>query len=219
MSIMKKSHTLFIAQFSILLAIEALFCFTVLGSIPFTPVIVATLGMIPVIITAIMLGVWAGTAMGAFAGLFSFIVWTFMPPNPLLAFAFTPFATAGAFSGNFGSVLICFAPRILVGTVAGLSYKLLSKKIKKDIPCFVISAVLGSLVNTFGVLGGIWLFFGKQYSSAVSDMSGAAMTILYIVGFLILTNGIPEAVVSAIVCPAVCKPLKMVLARSGKNKE
>ena len=223
--VMKKPNTLFLAQFGVLLAIEALFCFTFLGSLPAIGPIVATLGMIPVIITAVILGVRAGTLMGFFAGLFSFIVWTFMPP-PLsapFAFVFSPFHTFGDFQGNFGSVLICFVPRILVGTVAGLVYKALQKVASEpphiDILWFSVAAVAGSLTNTFGVLGGIWLFFGAQYASAVSEVTGAAMTILYIVGFTILTSGLPEAAVSAIVCSGVCKPLKIVLGKRKTNNE
>lgn len=90
----KKPNTLFIAQFAILLALEAVFCFTVLGSIPIGP-LVATLAMLPVIVAGILLGTGAGAAMGFAAGLFSFIVWTFMPPNPVTAFVFTPAAAPG----------------------------------------------------------------------------------------------------------------------------
>ena len=91
----KKPNTLFIAQFAILLALEAIVCFTPLGSIPIGP-LVATLAMLPVIVAGILLGTGAGAAMGFAAGLFSFIVWTFMPPNPVTAFVFTPTA-AGEF--------------------------------------------------------------------------------------------------------------------------
>jgi uncharacterized membrane protein len=116
-----------LVQFSILLAIEAIVCFTPLGSIPLAPpLIVATLGMIPVIIAGILLGLWAGTLMGAFAGLFSFIVWTFMPPSPM-AFVFTPFASIGDAHGNFWSLLICFAPRVGVGVVTAGLFILLRK--------------------------------------------------------------------------------------------
>ena len=55
---------LFIAQFGILLALEAIVCFTPLGSLPAIGPIVATLSHIPVIITAIVLGTGAGAAMG-----------------------------------------------------------------------------------------------------------------------------------------------------------
>ena len=204
----KKSSTLFLVQFGLLLAIEAIFCFTPLGSLPAVGPIVATLGMIPVIITALLLGTKAGTAMGAFAGLFSFIVWTFMPPSPLVAFVFTPFYTLGDYAGNFGSLVICFVPRILVGTVTGSTYKLLRRRLPgKNGLCCAISGALGSLTNTFFVLGGIWLFFGDQYATLVGDV------IIKIIGLTVLTSGIPEAVVSAIVAPAVCKPLQIVMAK------
>ena len=206
----QNKKTLFLAQFSILLAIEAIFCFIPpLGSIPVGP-IVATLAMIPVILTALLLGPKAGTVMGAFAGLFSFIVWTFTPPSPIVAFVFTPFYSFGEFSGGFGSVLICFVPRILVGTVSGLAYKGLVKVFpQKNVLCFALSGVLGTLTNTIGVLGGIWLFFGDQYSSVL----GASM--ISLIGLTVLTNSIPEIVVSAIAAPAVCRPVKMILSKKG----
>jgi len=122
-SVSKK--TIFLAQFAMLLAIEAIVCFTPLGSLPIGPM-VATLGMVPVIITAIILGTPAGTAMGFFTGLFSFLVMTFTPPTPV-AFVFTPFYSIGAVHGNFWSLVICFVPRILVGTVTGLCFSLFSR--------------------------------------------------------------------------------------------
>ncbi len=200
------------AQFSILLAIEALFCFTPLGSLPAIGPIVATLAMIPVIITALLLGTKAGTMMGAFAGLFSFLVWTFMTP-PLsapIAFVFTPFYSTGEFQGNFGSILICFVPRILVGTIAGAVYAAMAKALpKKDILSMGIASALGSLTNTVGVMFGIWLFFGTQFSS----VAGKAM--LAVVGSTVLFSGLPEALLAVILCTAVCKPLKVFLEKQA----
>ena len=155
---MRNKKTLFMVQFALLLAIEALFCFTALGSIPIGP-IVATLAMVPVVITSILLGTKAGTLMGFFTGLFSFIVWTFMPPSPA-AFLFTPFYSLGELGGNFWSLVICFVPRILTGTVAGICYTALKRTKMKDFLVYGLSAFLGSLVNTLLVLGGIFLFFG-----------------------------------------------------------
>lgn len=200
---MKKSRTLFLTQFAILLAIEAIFCFTPLGSIPIGP-IVATLGMIPVIITALTMGVKAGALMGFFAGLFSCIVWTFMPPSPITAFVFTPFYRLGEFQGNIGSLLICFVPRILVGVVSGGAFSAMNRKKTDKASSYAISGALGSLVNTILVMGGIWLFFGQTYSDIVGE------AILVIIGTTVLTNGIPEAVVSAIAAPAICRPLNRI---------
>jgi len=203
---LKDKKVLFLVQFSLLVAIEALFCFTPLGSLPAIGPIVATLGMIPVIMTAFLLGTKAGTAMGFLAGLFSFLVWTFMPPSPISAFLFTPFYSLGEIQGNFGSLLICFVPRILVGTVAGLTYYGLRSKIR-NYPAMLVASLLGSLTNTVGVMGGIWLFFGTQYASL------AGQSMLAVIGLTVLTSGIPEAIVSALVAPAVCRPVQIAISR------
>lgn len=198
---MKNKKIFIMTQFAILLAIEALFCFTPLGSLPIGP-IVATLALIPVVITAILLGPKLGTVMGFITGAFSLIVWTFMPPNPATAFAFSPFYSLGEFKGNFGSLLICFVPRILAGTVTGLVNKaMLKRNPKKEVLSYTVSAVAGSLLHTFGVLGGIILFFSGQYETVFGE------AILVLAGTTVLTNGIPEAIIAALAAAAICKPL------------
>lgn len=203
----KKDSVRFFIQFALLAAIEAVFCFTPLGSLPAIGPIVATLAMIPVIITSILLGTKAGTLMGAITGLFSFIVWTFTPPAPIAAFVFSPFYTLGEYQGNFFSIVICFLPRILVGTVSGVLYNALGKSMKNNVMAMVIASVVGSLVNTFGVMLGIWAFFGDQYASI------AGQGILLIIGSTVLTNGVPEAIVAGVLCPAICKPVKKFILK------
>ena len=192
-------------QFALLLAIEALVCFTPLGSLPAIGPIVATLAMVPVVITAMLLGTKAGTLMGFFTGLFSFIVWTFMPPSPIVAFVFTPFYTLGAMGGNAWSLVICFVPRILTGTVTGLCYSTFRKTKMKEFLVYGLSGFLGSMTNTLLVLGGIFVFFGQDYATAIGI---GYNLMLGIIGTTILTSGIPEAVIAWIVGYAVCKPLK-----------
>ncbi len=184
-------------KFSLLLAILAIFCFTTLGQIPIGP-LVATLAMIPVIITGISMGVAAGSAMGLMAGIFSLIVWSTNLLASPVAFVFTPLKEGG----NFGSLLICLVPRILVGTSAALSYQLLHKMMpKKQGLAIAISASIGSLINTILVMGGIWLFFGEQYATV------AGKTMLAIVGATVITNGIPEIVASIVIAVPVCMAL------------
>jgi uncharacterized membrane protein len=122
-----KGKTLLLVRFSVLLAVLAVVCFTPLGSIPLAPpLIVATLGMIPVVLAGVLFGPALGSLMGFFAGFFSFIVWTFMPPS-IMAFVFTPFYSLGDIHGNGWSLVICFVPRILVGTVSGGLYLMFKK--------------------------------------------------------------------------------------------
>jgi len=211
-----RQKILFFVQFAILLGLEAIFCFVpILGSIPFTPLVVATTAMLPVIITALLLGTAAGAFMGFFAGVFSFIVWTFTPPNPMIAFLFSPFYSLGEIQGNFFSLLICFVPRILIGVSSGLLYAALKNVMDKNKTAGVISYALcgiaGSLANTVFVLAGWYLFFAKDIAQAFEwelDMvfNGAIV-------FTFLTNGIPELILSAVVAVGVCMPLKHVLTK------
>jgi uncharacterized membrane protein len=166
--------------------------------------------MIPVIITALLLGTDAGTAMGFFAGLFSLMVWTFTPPSPI-AFVFTPFYSIGAAHGNFWSLVICLVPRILTGTVTGLSFRLFSKLNWKPIFVYSLSGILGSLTNTFLVLGGIYIFFGQNYAAAIGQSFNA---LLGLIGLTILTSGIPEAVLGAVAAYAICYPINRHMSHS-----
>lgn len=200
-----RDRTLTLTQFAMLLAIEAVVCFTPLGSLPAIGPIVATLAMVPVIITAILLGTGAGAAMGAFAGLFSFLVWTFTPPNPLVAFVFTPFYGLGTTHGNIWSLVICFVPRILVGVVTGACFKLLTRRHWKNALVYGLSGALGSLANTFGVLGGIYVFFGHSYATVLGK---GFEVLLGLIGLTILTSGIPEAVIGGVAAYAVCRPIR-----------
>jgi len=207
--------------------------------------------------------------MGFFAGLFSFIVWTAMPPTPIMAFVFTPFASIGDVHGNFWSILICFAPRIGVGVVAAglfilfrkimnpddtralpkyligavvssaiitaivfiityiiytialkatfegavawifvgvifvvlsLGFYFMFKKLvgpgaMADIVAYGASAAAASMTNTICVLGGIYLFFGRDYAEVIGIGYDA---MLGIIGLSVVTNGIPEAIVSVL---------------------
>jgi uncharacterized membrane protein len=202
-------RTIFLAQFAMLLAIEAIVCFTPLGSIPIGP-IVATLAIVPVIITAIILGTPAGTAMGFFAGLFSFLVMTFMPPSPI-AFVFTPFYSIGEIHGNFWSLVICFVPRILVGLVTGLCFSLFTRMKSNKVVTYAVSGVLGSLTNTFLVLGGIYVFFGQSYAA----LNGTSFNfVLGLLGLAVLTNGVPEAIIGGVAAYAICYPIKKHMSHS-----
>ncbi len=210
---LRHKSILFLTQFSILLAILAIICFTPLGSIPIGP-LVATIAHIPVIITAINLGVGAGSLMGFFAGLFSFIVWSFMPPNPAIAFVFTPFHAPG----NALSLVICFVPRILIGTSAGLLFKAINYYAGKskilDTLSYIIASVCGSLVNTVFVLGGIYLFFGRLYAESL----GLSYDIL--IGLLmgvVGTNGVLELIIAAVVAYAVCKPIRKFILHTDTH--
>ena len=214
----KESHNrvLRLAQFSLLLALEAIVCFTPLGSIPIAPPgIVATLSHLPVIITAILLGIGPGALMGFFFGLFSFLVWTLFPPVPPIAFLFTPFSpaiTPGGeilIGGNGFSLLICFVPRILIGVVAGLSFRISQKRRartgKGQALSYTLSGLLGSLTNTILVLSASYVFFCVP-NAALAENSYALLLLIF--GASVFINGVLEAAAAILVTNGVCHPLK-----------
>ncbi|MGF7146340.1 putative membrane protein [Anaerotaenia torta] len=145
--------------------------------------------------------------MGFFFWLFSFLVWTFMPPSPI-AFVFTPFYSLGELHGNIWSIIICFIPRILIGVVTGITHEFFSRRSLNNFFCYGISGVLGSLTSTFLVLAGIYFFFGHDYASVIGS---SYSLLLGIIGITILTNGIPEAIIGGITGMAICRPLKILL--------
>ncbi len=202
----RRKKTLFLTQFSLLLAIEAIVCFTPLGSIPIGP-LVATLSHVPVIITAITLGTGAGTLMGFFFGLFSFIVNSFVSPNAF-SFMFTPIYIAGEIQGNAWSLAICFIPRILLGLFSGLVFNALHKIFdgkKRDTLSYMAAGAVGALTNTVLVLGGAYFLIGKKLAEAY----GVAFEALFgIIMATVGTNSIMELVVAIIVAATVCPPVR-----------
>jgi uncharacterized membrane protein len=227
-----RKRILILVQFSILLAIEAVVCFSPLGSIPFTPVMVASIGMIPVIIAALLMGTLAGSLMGLFAGVFSLIVWVFTPPPSFLVLIFSPVA-----SGSFWSVIFCLVPRILVGTVTGLLFAAFSKINKSgnkiaEIFAYAVSAAVGTFMNTALVLWGGYIVFKDQLSalfegnqaiydwlSSMINAVGGSFTpetaVWTALNILVLTNGVPELLLSAVVGYAVCKPVRYILKKQN----
>ena len=191
-----RKQILFLCQFSILLAIEIIVCFTPLGTLPSLGMLSATRSHVPVIITAF--------------GMCSFIYWTFVAPGAF-SFLYTPFYSLGEYSGNFGSLLICFVPRILIGVVTALTMKGLTKLFKNEFVAATIAGVAGTLTNTLLVLGGIYIFFGTEYySMAVADSS---QTLLAFLGMVILTNGLPEAAIGGIAASAIGVPVKKAIKK------
>ncbi len=193
---MKLSITL---KVCLIIAILAIFCFTPLGSIPIGP-IVATTAMIPVVISSLTFGKTIGMIVGFTFGLFSFIYWTFILPAFPTAFLFTPFAESAGYKGNIGSLVICFLPRILIGLTPILVSDLFSKSILGDI----LGSIVGSLTNTILVITFIFIFFGNENPVI------AGKGLLAVLSATVVANGIPEAIICAIVCPAVARVLRKI---------
>ena len=164
---------------------------TGLGFIPIPPVR-ATIMHIPVIIGAIIEGPIVGSLVGLVFGLFSM---------------YQNFTAPGPTSFLFWNPIIALIPRILIGIVAYYVYSFLRNKIKSQSFNIGIASLLASFTNTAGVLSLAYLFYLERYSAILGiNPNAAAATIAGIA----LTNGIPEAIVSAIICiPVIISILKI----------
>lgn len=169
------------------------------GYIPIGPVNATTIH-IPVIIGAIMLGSKRGAILGFIFGLTSFLNASFIKPS-VFSFMFSPLYPGG----NIFSLVICFLPRILIGVNAYGVYKLVKKFIPKaDSVAICLGAIAGSLTNTILVMGMTFLFFSNEYATAKNI---AQETVLGLILGIVGTNGVPEAIVAAVISTAVCKAL------------
>ncbi|WP_368488598.1 ECF transporter S component [Clostridium sp. BJN0013] len=156
---------------------------TGLGFIPIPP-IKATIMHVPVIIGAILEGPLVGAMVGLIFGIFS-IIQSITAPTPV--------------SFVFINPLVSVLPRILIGLVSYYLYKAISSKNRRIIPMGIAAAV-GSLVNTVGVLGMIYLIYLEPYSKALNISLSAAKKGILAVAF---TNGIPEMILSVIITVSV----------------
>ena len=156
------------------------------------PIFNLTIMHIPVIIGAILEGPVVGIAVGLIFGLFSM---------------YQNITAPGLTSFIFWNPIIALIPRILIGIVAYYSFKLLKSKIKNTGVSAGIASILATLTNTIGVLGLTYILYLDKYAQAREISRDAVAGTLIAVG---LTNGIPEAIVSALITiPIVITMLKM----------
>lgn len=207
-------NTSYMVQLALMIALVVAVSFIpILGYIPLV-VIKATTVHIPVIIGAILLGPKAGAVLGLTMGITSIIKNTIEPS--LTSFVFSPFVPMpGTDSGDLRALLIALLPRMMIGVVAGVVYKLVSHFDKKGFVACGSAALLGSLTNTALVLGGIYVMFGKQYAQAINVAFEVLGT--YIMG-IVATNGLAEAAVAVMLCVLIIRPLINALNRRSTAK-
>ena len=156
------------------------------------PIFSLTIMHIPVIIGALLEGPVVGIAVGLILGLFSM---------------YQNITAPGLTSFIFWNPIVALIPRMLIGIVAYYSFKLLKSKIKSTGVCAGIASILATLTNTIGVLGLTYILYLDKYAQAREISRDAVAGTLLTVG---LTNGIPEAIVSALITiPIVVTMLKI----------
>lgn len=171
-----------ITVIGMLSAISIVLGVTGLGFIPIPPV-KATIMHVPVIIGAMLEGPIVGVSVGLIFGIFS-VIQSITTPTPV--------------SFVFMNPLVSVLPRILIGVTTYYTYKMMKTNIKTI--NMVAAAAIGSLTNTIGVLGMIFLLYLEPYAKVLHLSLSAAKKGILAVG---ITNGIPEAILSAVITVAV----------------
>ncbi|MCL2353528.1 MAG: ECF transporter S component [Defluviitaleaceae bacterium] len=174
---------------AIMVSITAIMSFTPLGTVPL-PVISITWAFLPAIITAVAVGFWQGVFVALSAGIFSFIrsyfVITWLSPflqNPLT------------------SVL----PRVMIAVVVFLVFKALSQTKLPKIVNVAIAAAAGSITNTVGVLGSIWVLYGAGINNAAIERGYTGVWAMYV--SIITANASLELVGNTIIATAIIMTL------------
>ena len=176
---------------ALIIAVIVLMGFTPLGYIRIA-IIEVTFLMIPVVIGASVLGIGWGTLFGAVFGITSF----------LQCFGYSPFGTALFAINPFFTFLLCVAPRTLMGFLAGVIFKAVSKIDKTKIISFIITAISGAVINTVLFVSMFLLFFRN---STVLGMQLAEMPVVEVIGVLVTVNAILEIIVCGVMGTAISK--------------
>lgn len=163
-----------------------------LGNLPLPP-LNPTIIHITVIVFTFLLGTRDGMIIGAIWGIIRMIRAFAMPASPLDPLIWT-------------NPMIAVLPRLLIGLTVGVTYQWLQKRWPST-HSLRISAFLGSLTNTVFVMLFIYIFFTEDIAYLMNIQMD---NIVYGLLAIVVTSGIPEAIIAAIIAPIVVKPLKKI---------
>lgn len=180
-------------------AISVVLGLTPLGFIPIGPA-KATIMHIPVIIGSIIEGPIVGLLIGLIFGGFSMFQAYVMPTSPVQVVFLDP--------------MVAIVPRLFIALTSyyvywGLRKLLMSKGMNNKRIGFMLpsmaAAAIGTLTNTVGVLGMIYIRHAAEYAELLGiEQSTVGNFILYGIA---IPNGIPEVIVAVLVVTAVVQAL------------
>lgn len=188
----RRRKTLFLAQNAILTALIVLMAFTPIGYLQIG-VVKMTFIMIPVAVGAITLGEKSGAFLGLVFGVTSFIQCFGLDLFGATLFGINPLYT----------FIMCIVPRVLMGYLCGVIYKLVARKKKKF--ALVFASFLAPVLNTTFFMSLLLLFFGE--SDYIMGIRNGAELLPFLVAFVGL-NGVMEIVTTTVIGPPVASAVK-----------
>ena len=195
--------TKYMVRLAVLAGIILVMSFTPLGYFK-TLGLSVTLIQIPVAVGAIALGPTAGAILGAVFGATSFAQ----------CFGLEPFGTTLMGIHPIGTFLTCLVPRILMGLLAGLIFKGLSRIRKVQWASYPVTCLLAAVLNTLIFMSFLVLFFYQtEFIQGLAAQMGTGSVLAFVAAF-VGVNGILEAAASCVAGGLIAKALDSVLKRA-----
>lgn len=197
----KLNTTRRLTQLAVLGAVIVLMSFTPLGYLKIGPLSITFL-TIPVAIGAIVIGASGGLILGTVFGITSF----------LQCFGIDAFGTMLLNVNPLFTAILCILPRAAMGYLAGLCFEFLKKTGIKETLAYVISAFSASALNTVLFVSTLLLLF--KNSEPVRENLGDS--VLRIIGVLVTTNSLVEAVSATILVTVIAKAVIKAIDKKEK---
>ncbi|MBR5544602.1 MAG: ECF transporter S component [Clostridia bacterium] len=188
----RRRKALVLTQNAILTALIVLMAFTPIGYLQLG-VVKMTFIMVPVAVGAITLGEKSGAFLGLVFGITSF----------MQCFGLDAFGTTLLGINPVYTFIMCLVPRVLMGYLCGVIYKLIARKKKKF--ALVFASFLAPVLNTTFFMSLLLLFFGE--SDYIMGIRNGAELLPFLVAFVGL-NGVMEIVTTTIIAPPVASAVK-----------
>lgn len=186
----------------LMMAILLLMAYTPLGYLNIGPLAI-TFNVIPVAISAIVLGPAGGAAAGSIFGLTSFLQCIGIGGQSLMGVALFNINPVLAFIQRF-------VPRLLDGLLLGYIYKGMRKKTNTYISC-AVTGFFSAFLNTLFFMAALVILFGN--TAYLQDMIGGKNIIVFICTFVGI-NAVCEMIVSTVITGAVGVPLSRFVGSS-----
>ncbi len=194
----RQAKTLILTQNAVLASIVVLMAFTPIGYLRLGAVEM-TFIMLPVAVGAITLGEKSGAFLGLVFGISSFIQ----------CFGMSPFGAALLQINPIYTFIMCLVPRVLMGYLCGVIYKLLAK-VKKGLAT-VIASFCAPVINTALFMTSLILFFGKS-DYIMSLRAGSENIWTFLIAFVGI-NGVMEIVTTTLIAPPVALAIEKAVKK------
>lgn len=183
---------------AVLIAIMLLFGFTPIGYIPL-PFAELTLMCLPVIIGTFVLGLRSGFGLSLV-----FIV------TSIMQLVIKPSALALILldANPVLCVVSLIIPRLLIAPVTWFTYRAMCQRWPRA--SMVTASAAGSLINTFVYLGLLQWWFVSAMAVGFGMTDAVATATIW---GIVLTNGLPEAALAAVICPLVSRAVSKSVPR------